>query len=950
MKNMRFLSLWGLITILMWCAAAPLTHAQLAEGLVGYWPFDSNLENTKGDDYDGIEMGAAPIEFSPGKFGNGAHLDGIDQFIQIENSEADFNFTENGFTVSAWFSVDSFTKDWQALIAKGEGTNWRVHRNGGSNVFAYKGLDVGDLVGVTDVNDGELHHVVAVRDVELGEASLWIDGVLDASASGNPAGTNTQPVMVGENPDARNRTWAGIIDDLAIWNRPLTEDEIQSIFTGGALPTVLDPNDSDGDGIPDNYETENGLDPDVDDAALDKDGDTISNLDEYNNGTLANNPDSDGDGLGDPIETNTGIWVSATNTGTNPRSTDTDKDGLPDIVETNTGTFVSATDTGTNPNLRDTDNDTASDFVESSVTPSSAFDPAIIPTNFVGGGLWLVEHAWSAGDAPGDPTTAEDLIDGNLDAREVYTTYEPFINFHDNTAPPYFVAQSKPYPIWDPENGGRGFGARDNFALRVTGQIEVVEETTVTFICNSDDGFSLVIDDVEVGTAPNRGRADTIMEVLLTAGVHDVKFVHWEAGGGAGVTLIAYRGMGTAPAPDDGDFELLPARPFGVTISKVTLGSAGLNIEISDNGDEILDASSVVVNVNGQPVTLGDPSKVDGVTTFVYNPASGFPPESRVPYSLTAASTLGTESSRAGTAIYSPAPPWSLEGLGEPEGTVGMWGLRQIWSGGTIDGLNNAIEAAESAKGGYWLGEQQDTAVEVINMAESTEPGGGGFFGGDEPIPAEEEGLTADDFVIIGTANLIIPETGDYTIGVHSDDGFGFRLAGHPFSSVSGAGGIDPNYPEFVTHPANTGDSNTRAVLEGIPAGTYKFEVIAWERGGGAFFEFYFAQGAFANDGDTSDWELIGGENVGAAPSSGDGFEITKIELLPAVDGVAQAKVTWTSGDGATYALDSSPTIPPSTDDWEEIADGVDSGGNETSYNISFPEDETQLYIRVRKE
>ena len=60
--------------------------------------------------------------------------------------------------------------------------------------------------------------------------------------------------------------------------------------------------DTDGDGMPDGWETQYGLNPLVNDAASDGDGDSLSNLNEYLNNTDPTNADSDGDGLPDGWE------------------------------------------------------------------------------------------------------------------------------------------------------------------------------------------------------------------------------------------------------------------------------------------------------------------------------------------------------------------------------------------------------------------------------------------------------------------------------------------------------------------------------------------------------------------------------------------------------------------------------------------------------------------------
>jgi hypothetical protein len=60
--------------------------------------------------------------------------------------------------------------------------------------------------------------------------------------------------------------------------------------------------DWDGDGIPDDWEIKNGLNPAVDDSGLDPDGDGLTNLEEYFRNTDPSRMDTDADGLKDNEE------------------------------------------------------------------------------------------------------------------------------------------------------------------------------------------------------------------------------------------------------------------------------------------------------------------------------------------------------------------------------------------------------------------------------------------------------------------------------------------------------------------------------------------------------------------------------------------------------------------------------------------------------------------------
>ncbi|HBF03123.1 MAG TPA: hypothetical protein DDW77_08160, partial [Verrucomicrobiales bacterium] len=66
---------------------------------------------------------------------------------------------------------------------------------------------------------------------------LYIDGeIYSENASVPELGENNKNVFIGNNPDTGNRTWNGDIDDVAIWDRILTEDEIQALASGAIAP------------------------------------------------------------------------------------------------------------------------------------------------------------------------------------------------------------------------------------------------------------------------------------------------------------------------------------------------------------------------------------------------------------------------------------------------------------------------------------------------------------------------------------------------------------------------------------------------------------------------------------------------------------------------------------------------------------------------------------------
>ncbi len=210
--------------------------------LVGLWKLDEMsgtiAADSSGNGNDGTLQGDP--QWVEGMLDGALDLDGNGDYVDCGN-DAVFDITEQ-VTLAAWVK----TRD----MGNGEDNPW-VGK--GDTAYALKGFRTGYDVEfftydgawhsahyATDESfNDEWHHVAGTYDGST--LMIYVDGVLGSGATLAYAGSIssvTYNINIGRNSQQTSRHYEGLIDDVRIYNRALTDAEIPAVMTGGGNPAV----------------------------------------------------------------------------------------------------------------------------------------------------------------------------------------------------------------------------------------------------------------------------------------------------------------------------------------------------------------------------------------------------------------------------------------------------------------------------------------------------------------------------------------------------------------------------------------------------------------------------------------------------------------------------------------------------------------------------------------
>jgi hypothetical protein len=212
-------------------ADSPIAYYRLGESTSGF-AADSSGSGLGGIYYGGVTLGVPGAIV--GDSDTAVAFDGATAHVRVLNSVGD------DFSVELWVNttVDSLSGNqgyqgtglvWSDVA--GVANDWIVAYLNNAACF-FTGNPDDTISGLTQLNDGNWHHIVATR-VKGGDKNLYVDGMLENNGTTNANTLAANPIIdIGGNT-LDKRYFSGNIDEVAFYTRALTADQVLAHYKAG---------------------------------------------------------------------------------------------------------------------------------------------------------------------------------------------------------------------------------------------------------------------------------------------------------------------------------------------------------------------------------------------------------------------------------------------------------------------------------------------------------------------------------------------------------------------------------------------------------------------------------------------------------------------------------------------------------------------------------------------
>ena len=206
------------------------------ESLLLHYSFEEKAAvDLSGKGNDGKIIGT--VDYIEGPIGVALQLDGSSGYVEIEPAP-ELLFSGNAsFTVECWFQTEHVADTNYAFITtygpeKIGPPYWLLFVHGSNHVRW--GVNDGEpsiAEYETPLSDGKWHHLAGVRDKARSVLQLYVDGKLEIEAKDETTEAlhQDQGIWLGNH---LNRFWKVALDEVKIWDKALTAEEVRRSMQG----------------------------------------------------------------------------------------------------------------------------------------------------------------------------------------------------------------------------------------------------------------------------------------------------------------------------------------------------------------------------------------------------------------------------------------------------------------------------------------------------------------------------------------------------------------------------------------------------------------------------------------------------------------------------------------------------------------------------------------------
>ena len=216
----------ALVALMTGCVSTKTARTTSDAGLLAYYPLDGNARDASGHGYDGL---AVSVTFEKGYIGQAARFIGTyDSFIKIDR----FPNVKSNVTVSAWIRPAS--GGYGAIFCRGRTKCAYDLAVSDDHLltwlnFGMPGSGPRDIQ-IPDLPANRFYHVAMVCDAAHGQLLYYVDGERKAKFNYSDSfnfEAQAEPLYLGIDPPGAPECYSGLIDEVRIYNRPLTDDEVR---------------------------------------------------------------------------------------------------------------------------------------------------------------------------------------------------------------------------------------------------------------------------------------------------------------------------------------------------------------------------------------------------------------------------------------------------------------------------------------------------------------------------------------------------------------------------------------------------------------------------------------------------------------------------------------------------------------------------------------------------